>query len=105
MGCGLSPYRCRGQRGKVVPLAEGRVLEIGIGSGINIPFYNSEKVDFVWGLESSVGMRKKTKKNLNRSAVEVRWLDLPCEEIPLDNNSAVHSLAVLHQIVIFIFKL
>ncbi len=76
------------QRGKVVPLAEGRVLEIGIGSGLNIPFYNVGKVDFVWGLEPSEGMRRKAKKNLNRSTVEVKWLDLPGEEIPLENNSA-----------------
>ncbi len=75
------------QREKLVPLAEGRVLEVGIGSGLNIPFYDSKRVDFVWGLEPSEGMRKKAQKNLNRSVVEVRWLDLPGEEIPLDNNS------------------
>ncbi|MHC4321652.1 MAG: class I SAM-dependent methyltransferase [Planctomycetota bacterium] len=86
IGCGFKSVQM--QRGKVVPLAEGRVLEIGIGSGLNIPFYNSKKVDFVWGLEPSVGMRKKAKKNLKLSAVEVRWLDLPGEEIPLENNSA-----------------
>ena len=85
MGCGSKSIQM--QRGKVVPLAEGRVLEIGIGSGLNIPFYNSEKVDFVWGLEPSEGMRRKAQKNLNRSAVEVKWLDLPGEEIPLEDNS------------------
>ena len=85
-GCGSESVQM--QRGKVVPLAEGRVLEIGIGSGLNIPFYNSEKVDFVWGLEPSEGMRMKARKNLNRSTVEVKWLDLPGEEIPLENNSA-----------------
>lgn len=86
IGCGSKSVQL--QREKVVPLAEGRVLEVGIGSGLNIPFYNSKKVDFVWGLEPSEGMRKKAKKNLKRSAVEVRWLDLPGEEIPLENNSA-----------------
>ena len=64
VGCGSESIQM--QREKVVPLAEGRVLEIGIGSGLNIPFYNSKKVDFVWGLEPSVGMHKKAKKNLNR---------------------------------------
>jgi len=86
MGCGSKAVQL--QRGKVVPLAEGRVLEVGIGSGLNIPFYNAKKVDFVWGLEPSVGMRRKAKKNLKLSAVDVRWLDLPGEEIPLENNSA-----------------
>jgi len=86
MGCGSKSVQM--QRDKVVPLAEGRVLEVGIGSGLNIPFYNAKKVDFVWGLEPSVGMRRKAKKNLKLSAVDVRWLDLPGEEIPLENNSA-----------------
>jgi ubiquinone/menaquinone biosynthesis C-methylase UbiE len=85
IGCGSKAVQI--QRGKVVPLAEGRVLEIGIGSGLNIPFYNVRKVDFVWGLEPSEGMRRKAKRNLNRSDVEVRWLDLPGEEIPLEDNS------------------
>ncbi len=75
------------QREKLVPLAEGRVLEIGIGSGLNIPFYDSRRVEFVWGLEPSEGMRKKALKNLERSVVEVRWLDLPGEEISLEDNS------------------
>jgi len=60
------------QREKIVPIAEGRVLEIGIGSGLNIPFYDSKRVDFVWGLEPSKGMRKKAQKNLNRSVVEIK---------------------------------
>ncbi len=84
-GCGSEPIQI--QRGKVVPLAEGRVLEVGIGSGLNIPFYNSKKVDFVWGLEPSDGMRRKAKRNLSQSAVEVKWLDLAGEEIPLESNS------------------
>ena len=86
MGCGSKSIQA--QREKVVPLAEGRVLEIGIGSGLNIPYYDSKKVDLVWGVEPSEGMRRKAQKNLNRSGVEVRLLDLPVEEIPLDDNSA-----------------
>ncbi len=86
MGCGTRSVQ--EQRKKVVPLAEGRVLEIGIGSGLNIPYYNSKKVEFVWGLEPSEGMRKKARKNLDQSVVEIKWLDLPGEEIPLEDNSA-----------------
>ncbi len=76
------------QREKVVPLAEGRVLEIGMGSGLNLPFYNRDKVEFVWGLEPSEGMRRKARKNLQNTDLKVEWLDLPGEELPLEDSSA-----------------
>lgn len=84
--CGSKPVLR--QREKVVPLAEGRILEIGMGSGINIPFYNPDKVEMVWGLEPSEGMRRKAKKNVDKALFDIEWLDLPGEEIPLDDNSA-----------------
>ena len=83
--CGLKVIQS--QREKVVPVAEGRVLEVGMGSALNIPFYDPDKIDFVWGLEPSRAMRKKARKNLGRAPFEVRLLDLPGEEIPLDDNS------------------
>ena len=83
--CGLKEIQR--QREKVVPLARGQVLEIGIGSGLNIPFYDADKIDLVWGLEPSQGMRKKAQSSLKHAPFEVRWLDLPSEEIPLDDNS------------------
>jgi ubiquinone/menaquinone biosynthesis C-methylase UbiE len=84
--CGQPPILK--QRKKVVPLAEGRVLEVGMGSGINLDFYDPEKVEFVWGLEPSEGMRRKALPNIERSKIEVKWLGLPGEEIPLDDDSA-----------------
>lgn len=85
VACGSKPILR--QRNKVVPFAEGRVLEVGFGSGLNLPYYNPDNIDFVWGLEPSSGMRKKAGKNIKKSALDVKWLDLPGEEIPLDNNS------------------
>ena len=43
------------QREKVVPEAEGKVLEIGIGSGLNLPYYNGDKIKSVTGLEHRQG--------------------------------------------------
>ncbi len=83
--CGTKPILK--QREKVVPLAEGRILEVGMGSGINIPYYDPKKVEFVWGLEPSKGMRQKAQHNLKKAPFEVKWLDLPGEEIPLEDNS------------------
>lgn len=74
-------------RHKVVPRASGVVLEVGMGSGINLGLYSPEKVAFVWGLEPAPGMRRRAEHNLAASPVEVRWLDLPGEEIPLEDRS------------------
>ncbi len=76
------------QRQKIVPRATGRVLEVGMGPGLNLPFYDRTAVDFVWGLEPSEGMRRTAAPALAATDIDVRWLDLPGEEIPLDDDSA-----------------
>jgi len=83
--CGAKPIMQ--QRDKVVPFAEGRILEVGMGSGINIPLYDPAKVEKVWGLEPSEGMRVKALPRVQAAPFEVEWLGLPGEEIPLDNDS------------------
>ncbi len=74
-------------RQQVVPEARGVVLEVGMGSGINLQFYKPDSVELVYGLEPSEGMRRKATANLARSAVKVEWLDLPGEKIPLADES------------------
>ena len=63
----ITDFICAGkpiarQRKKVVPLARGRILEIGIGSGLNLQFYDPERVNYVWGLEPSAQMQKMAEK-------------------------------------------
>jgi len=82
---------CRGkptqkQREKIVPRASGDVLEIGFGSGLNLPHYDRGKVRRIWGLEPSSGMRKIAAEPIAKSGLEVELIDLPGEEIPLDDN-------------------
>jgi ubiquinone/menaquinone biosynthesis C-methylase UbiE len=74
-------------RSQIVPHAKGRVLEVGMGSAINMEFYNADQVEMVYGLEPSAGMRRKAQPNLVRSSVKVEWLDLPGECIPLEDQS------------------
>lgn len=76
------------QREKVVPLATGRVLEIGIGSGLNLPFYNNDSVAKFWGLDPSPEMIRKAETLTREIAIPVEFLHAGCEEIPLDDNSA-----------------
>ncbi|WP_029653454.1 class I SAM-dependent methyltransferase [Marinobacter daepoensis] len=74
-------------RSQVVPEARGTVLEVGMGSAINLDFYDPSIVKRIYGLEPSAGMRRKAQANLQRSGIPVEWLDLPGEKIPLEDNS------------------
>jgi ubiquinone/menaquinone biosynthesis C-methylase UbiE len=74
------------QRERVVPRAAGRVLEVGMGPALNLDFYDRSKVELVWGLEPSEGMRRKAAPALAATDLDVRWLDRPGEEIPLDDS-------------------
>ena len=85
LACSTKPTRK--QREKIVHLAEGDVLEIGFGSGLNLPYYDRDKVRRIFGLEPSAGMRRKAQPNVDASGLEVEFIDLPGEEIPLDTNS------------------
>ncbi|MBI3677937.1 MAG: methyltransferase domain-containing protein [Proteobacteria bacterium] len=76
------------QRKKVVPRCEGRVLEIGFGAGHNLPFYDSSRVSYIWALEPSEEMRERAKQRVSQSTIPTHFIDLPGEQIPLDDDTA-----------------
>ena len=88
----ISEFLCSGkpimyQRKKVVPRAKGRVLEIGIGSGLNFQFYDSSNVEYIWGLDPSAQMRRKAEKRAIHSQIEIEIIGLSGNEIPLESNN------------------
>ena len=88
----ITEFLCSGkpimyQRKKVVPLAKGRVLEIGIGSGLNLQFYDSSKVEYMWGLDISSQMRKMAEKRAKSIQFKVEFIGQSGNEIPLESNS------------------
>ncbi len=83
--CSSKPTRK--QREKIVPLASGDVLEIGFGTGLNLRYYNRDRVRKIWGLEPSEGMRRQAQRNIAGSRVDVELIDLPGERIPLEDDS------------------
>lgn len=85
----------RRQRQKIVPRAYGDVLEVGFGGGLNLPHYDADKVRRIFGLEPSAGMRRSAARNIEASALDVELIDLPGEQIPLDDNS-VDSIVVTY---------
>ncbi len=93
LACGTKPTRR--QREKIVPLVHGDVLEVGFGSGRNLPHYDRGKVRKIFGLEPSEGMRRLAAGPIAASGLDVELIDLPGEQIPLDNG-AVDSVLVTY---------
>ncbi|MEM1189853.1 MAG: methyltransferase domain-containing protein [Pseudomonadota bacterium] len=83
--CGTRPVMK--QREKVVPLARGTVLEVGIGTGLNLAFYDPRRVDRIIGLDPSQRSWKLAAKRMAGLSIPLEFLDLPGENIPLADES------------------
>ena len=75
------------QRDKIVPLAEGVVLDVGIGSGLNIPFYNKTKIKQLYGLDPSKELLDIAKSVAKEKKLEIEFLECGAESIPLPDKS------------------
>ncbi len=83
--CGQRPNQK--QRQKIVPRAMGHVLDVGCGSGLNIPFYDSLGVASLVGLDPSQEMLSLARRKMRQAAFPVSLVAAPAEEIPLDDRS------------------
>ena len=83
--CGSKPIRY--QRQKVVFRASGRVLEIGMGSGENLPYYSADQVEVIYGLEPSEGMRVLAQPTIQESGLPIELIDASGESVPLPDQS------------------
>jgi ubiquinone/menaquinone biosynthesis C-methylase UbiE len=74
-------------RAEWVPQARGEVLEVGIGSGLNLPFY-SPNVQRVYGVDPSTELQEMARKRAEAAPVKVEFLSQSAEErIPLASAS------------------
>src|SRR5690349_14457281 len=74
-------------RAEWIPRATGDVLEIGIGSGLNLPFY-TDRVRRVYGLDPSPELQHMARKRAGKLPVQVDFLAQPAERpIPLPTES------------------
>jgi ubiquinone/menaquinone biosynthesis C-methylase UbiE len=73
-------------RRQVIGGAEGRILEIGIGSGLNLPLYGSVARSVI-GLEPSPELLRMARRRAAGISVPVEFLETSAEAIPLDAGS------------------
>ena len=85
LACGIEPVQR--QRSKVVPRAQGRVLEIGVGTGRNLPFYDKTRIDHLMALDPATQMHPKAERRKRESGLDVELLTLSAEEIPMPSAS------------------
>ena len=84
-------------RQKVVPQAHGHVLEIGIGTGLNMPHYDPKKVTRITGLDPALELQPKARKRIEASGLPVDLIGLSAETIPLPN-ALVDSAVVTYSL-------
>lgn len=83
--CGSKPVQK--QRLKVVPKAHGRVLEVGMGAGQNLPHYNPSAVDSVIGIDPCQVSWELAQHRVKQAPFEVQFVAGGAEQIPLDDHS------------------
>ena len=77
----LCPYRAR-----IVGAAEGRVLELGIGSGLNLRLYDA-KVTCVVGVEPSPELLHMARHQCTKANVPIKLVKGTAEALPLESKS------------------
>ena len=84
--CGL-PIVSR-QRQKIVPLAFGDVVEIGFGSGLNLPHYDRDAVRHVIGINPADGLPRLGQRAIQSHDLSAELLVESAEAMSLPSQSA-----------------
>src|SRR5438046_7843345 len=91
---GTEKATLRGHRETLIPQARGRVLEIGGGTGANLPFYG-EGVESLTLTEPEEPMMRRLERRLRERASAAQVLRTPAEELPLEDSSFDFAVSTL----------
>ena len=88
INCACSQAAIAAQRAKVVPRAQGRVLEIGLGSGLNLPYYRADQVSSLTAVEPSAELRNMAQRAAARyPKLNLELADQVAEALPYPDAS------------------
>lgn len=85
LACGLPMVQTR--RRALVPQAHGRVLEIGMGTGRNLPFYDRTKLTQLVGVDPALQMHSLARRRSQQAGIDVELVGLSAEQLPLPDDS------------------
>lgn len=74
-------------RQQIIPVAQGKVLEVGAGSGANFVHYDATRVTKLYALEPNPGMIQLAEKQKYRTRLKIEFLGLRGERIPLQDDT------------------
>ena len=83
--CGMEGFQKK--RAQVIPHASGRVLEIGIGSGLNFDFYDFNKVTEVVGVDPAVSSIAIAKSRASQYNSKISFIETTAESINLESST------------------
>ena len=86
--CGLKP--AMRQRAKLVPQARGCVLEMGVGSGLNLPFYDAARVTRLHALDPSPELWRLASERVAGAGIAVEYLEAAAEGVSLHESHRGH---------------
>lgn len=87
LACSCSAPPVMAQRAKIVPQARGRVLELGIGMGLNLALYDPAKVESVTGIDPAPQLRAAAKTAPRDPRLRVSVEDGTAEALPFEDRS------------------
>jgi ubiquinone/menaquinone biosynthesis C-methylase UbiE len=82
LACGLRAVRR--QRMKVVPLAHGKVLEVGIGTGLNLEHYDKARIERLVAVDPGLEMHPLAQARARQAGLTIELVGLSAEELPFD---------------------
>jgi len=85
IACGLPMVQHK--RRALVPQARGRVLEIGMGTGRNLPFYDRQQVSQLVGVDPALQMHRLAQRRSQKAGLNVELVGLSAERLPLPDDS------------------
>jgi ubiquinone/menaquinone biosynthesis C-methylase UbiE len=85
IACGLPMVQ--NQRRQLVPQAQGRVLEIGMGTGRNLPFYDRTCITRLVGVDPALQMHHLAQKRSREAGITVELMGLSAEQLPTEDAS------------------
>jgi len=84
--CVMKDEAAAARRSELIPQATGAVLEVGIGSGLNLPFYSSA-VTRLHGVDASAPLLSMARKKIDRLSFPVELACQSAEQLPVDRES------------------